>query len=56
MSGSDVASLSNAQASVDAMAATDVKGDAAKAGGYPSGETNDEQYGQDVVYPVKHIE
>ena len=56
MSSSDVASLSDAQALVDTTAATDVKGDAAKAGGYPSGEADDEQYGQDVVYPFERVE
>ena len=56
MSSSDVAILSNAQASVDTTVATDVKGNAAKAGGYPSGKADDEEYGQDVVYPVGRVE
>ena len=42
---SDVASLSNVQTSVDATAATNVKGDAAKASGYPSGEADDDETG-----------
>ena len=37
-------------------AATDVKGNAAKAGGNPSGEADDEEYGQDVVYPINCVE
>ena len=50
-----MASLSNAQTSVDATAATNVKGDAAKASRYPSSEADNEEYGQDVVYPVNCV-
>ena len=50
-----MASLSNAQTSVDATAATNVKGNAAKASGYPSGEADNEESGQDVVYPVNCV-
>ena len=53
---SNVTSLSNAQALVDTTAMTNAKGDAAKAGGDPSGKADDEEYGQDVVYPVERVE
>ena len=52
---SDVASLSNAQTLVNAMVATNVKGDATKASGYPSGEADNEESSQDVVYPVNCV-
>ena len=41
--------------SVDAMAATNVKGGAAIASGYTSGEADNEEYGQDVVYPINCV-